>query len=358
VFLAGTTVTRATLHNADEIARLDVRLGDTVLVRKAGDIIPEVVQVMENLRPKTTKPFKMPKHCPSCGTELERPEGEAVHRCPNPRCTAVQLERITHWTSRYAFNIEGLGGETIEALIDAGFVDSPADIFTLSAEDLMQLPLFKEKKTENILRGIERAKKVPLDRFLFALGIRHIGRETADALARLIAWPKSRIEKEELEDIQFQNSLFGPEKKKVVIDAIRVTDIGKTLRKMSVEELASVNGIGDVSAESLKTWMDDKESAELLEQLEDAGVVCLQPEGSSAEQIFADMTFVITGTLPTLPREDAKRMIKDRGGKVSGSVSKKTNYLLLGADPGSKFDDAKKFGVKMIEEEEFLKMCK
>jgi DNA ligase (NAD+) len=358
VQLAGTTVTRATLHNADEIARLDVRIGDTVIVRKAGDIIPEVVQVMENLRPKTTKPFKMPKHCPSCGTELERPEGEAVHRCPNPRCTAVQLERITHWTSRYAFNIEGLGGETIEALIDAGFVDSPADIFTLSAEDLMQLPLFKEKKTENILRGIERAKKVPLDRFLFALGIRHIGRETADALARLIAWPKSRIEKEELEDIQFQNSLFGPEKKKVVIDAIRVTDIGKTLRKMSVEELASVNGIGDVSAESLKTWMDDKESAELLEQLEDAGVVCLQPEGSSAEQIFADMTFVITGTLPTLPREDAKRMIKDRGGKVSGSVSKKTNYLLLGADPGSKFDDAKKFGVKMIEEEEFLKMCK
>lgn len=357
VQLAGTTVTRATLHNADEIARLDVRLGDTVIVRKAGDIIPEVVQVMENLRPKSAKPFHMPKHCPSCGTELERPEGEAVHRCPNPRCSAVQLERITHWTSRYAFNIEGLGGETIEALIDAGFVDSPADIFTLSAEDLMQLPLFKEKKTENILRGIDRAKKVPLDRFLFALGIRHIGRETADALSRLIAWPKSRVEKEELEDIQFQNSLFGPEKKRVVIDAIRVTDIGKTLRKMSVEELASVNGIGDVSAESLKNWMDEKESMELLEQLENAGVVCLQPEGSGAEQIFANMTFVITGTLPTLAREDAKRMIKDRGGKVSGSVSKKTDYLLLGADPGSKFDDAKKFGVKIIEEDAFRKMC-
>lgn len=357
VQLAGTTVTRATLHNADEIARLDVRLGDTVIVRKAGDIIPEVVQVMENLRPKSAKPFKMPKHCPSCGTELERPEGEAVHRCPNPNCSAVQLERITHWTSRYAFNIEGLGGETIEALIDAGFVDDPADIFTLSAEDLMQLPLFKEKKTENILRGIDRAKKVPLDRFLFALGIRHIGRETADVLARLIAWPKSRVEKEELEDIQFQSSLFGPEKKKTVIDAICVTDIGKTLRKMSQEEVANINGIGDVSAESLKEWMDDKENMELLEKLEDAGVVCLQPEGSNAEQVFADMTFVITGTLPTLAREDAKRMIKDRGGKVSGSVSKKTDYLLLGAEPGSKFDDAKKFGVKIVEEKEFLKMC-
>ena len=358
VQLAGTTVTRATLHNADEIARLDVRLGDTVIVRKAGDIIPEVVQVMENLRPKTSKPYKFPKNCPSCGTELERPEGEAVHRCPNPNCSAVQLERITHWTSRYAFNIEGLGGETVETLIESGFVDDPADIFLLTAEDLMQLPFFKEKKTENILRGVERAKKVPLDRFLFALGIRHIGRETADALARLIDWPKSRVEKEELEDIQFQSSLFGAEKKKVVIDAIRVTDIGKTIRKMSQEELASVNGIGDISAESLKAWMDEKESVELLEKLEDAGVVCLQPEGSSAEQIFADMTFVITGTLPTLAREDAKRMIKDRGGKVSGSVSKKTSYLLLGADPGSKFDDAKKFEVKILEEDAFLKMCK
>ncbi len=358
VFLAGTTVTRATLHNADEIARLDVRLGDTVIVRKAGDIIPEVVQVMENLRPKSAKPYKFPSHCPSCSTELERPEGEAVHRCPNPNCSAVQLEKITHWTSRYAFNIEGLGGETVESLIESGFVDDPADIFLLTAEDLMQLPLFKEKKTENILRGVERAKKVPLDRFLFALGIRHIGRETADALARLIDWPKSRVEKEELEDIQFQSSLFGAEKKKVVIDAIRVTDIGKVLRKMTQEELASVNGIGDISAESLKSWMDEKENIELLEKLEDAGVVCLQPEGSSAEQIFADMTFVITGTLPTLAREDAKRMIKDRGGKVSGSVSKKTSYLLLGADPGSKFDDAKKLNVKILEEDAFLKMCK
>jgi DNA ligase (NAD+) len=246
----------------------------------------------------------------------------------------------------------------VESLIESGFVDDPADIFLLTAEDLMQLPFFKEKKTENILRGVERAKKVPLDRFLFALGIRHIGRETADALARLIDWPKSRVEKEELEDIQFQSSLFGAEKKKVVIDAIRVTDIGKVLRKMSQEELASVNGIGDISAESLKSWMDEKESIELLEKLEDAGVVCLQPEGSSAEQIFADMTFVITGTLPTLAREDAKRMIKDRGGKVSGSVSKKTSYLLLGAEPGSKFDDAKKFDVKILEEAAFLKMCK
>lgn len=359
VHLAGTTVTRATLHNEDEIARLDVRIGDTVIVRKAGDIIPEVVEVMKNLRPKTSKPFHYPKNCPSCGTALVREEGEVVSRCPNPKCSSVQRERMEHWVSRYAFNIEGLGSETVEDLIEGGFVDDPADLFSLTAEDVMQLPHFKEKKTENVLTNLERAKKVPIERFLFALGIRHIGRETADLLARRIDWPKRTLEREEAAEVSLgQNSLFGPEKKKVKIDAITVLDIQKTIANMSEEELGAIHGIGDVSAHALKEWLADEENIAMLEKLEEAGVVCLKPEGSAAPQVFTDKTFVITGTLPSLSREDAKQMIKDRGGKVSSSVSKKTDYLLLGEDAGSKLDDAKKFGVPTIDETEFLALCK
>lgn len=355
--LAGTTVTRATLHNEDEIRRLDARIGDTVIVQKAGDIIPEVMEVMTNLRPKGAKPFHYPKHCPSCGTELIRPEGEVAHRCPNPGCAAVQQERIEHFVSRYAFNMEGLGKETIEALIDGGFIDDPGDIFTLTGEDLLQLPLFKEKKTENVRKSIEKAKRIPLDRFLFALGIRHVGRETADLLARCVTWPVRELTVEEKDGLQAQQSLFGGSGARTAnIQGIAIPDIISTIDSLTAEELGNIHGIGDVSAESLKDWFGDGDHRELLTKLSDAGIVCLQPEGSSAPQVFAGKTFVITGTLPTLSREEARGLIKDRGGKVSGSVSRKTDYLLMGADPGSKLDDAKADDVKIVEEEEFRKM--
>jgi DNA ligase (NAD+) len=357
VQLAGTTVTRATLHNADEIERLDVRIGDTVVVRKAGDIIPEVLNVLTNLRPKEAKKFHYPKHCPSCGTALVRPEGEAVHRCPNPTCSSVQRERIEHWASRYAFNIEGLGRETVDDLVAEGFVDDPADLFALTADDLFQLPLFKEKKVQNLLSQLERAKKVPLDRFLFALGIRHIGRETADLLARRLPWHMRNLSVKEKKSVEMQASMFGMETEEQLIKAIAPTDIEKTLSKMGVEELSNIEGIGDVSAEALLEWMKDKEHLEMLQKLTEYGVVCLQPEGSSAPQIFTDKTFVLTGTLPKLSREEAKKMIKDRGGKVSASVSKKTDYVVVGADAGSKEADAIKLGVKMIDEAEFLTLC-
>ena len=191
--LAGTTVTRATLHNADEIERLDARIGDTVVVRKAGDIIPEVMEVLVNLRPEGSKPFRFPKRCPSCGTPLARGEGEVALRCPNPACGAVRQERLEHFASRHAMNIEGLGKETVEALIAEGLLADPADIYHLSFEDLLTLPLFKEKKVENLLQAIERSKRIPLERFLFALGIRHVGRETAELLARRITWPSHKL---------------------------------------------------------------------------------------------------------------------------------------------------------------------
>jgi DNA ligase (NAD+) len=354
--LAGSTVTRATLHNEDEIGRLDVRIGDTVILAKAGDVIPEVVEVLPNLRPHGTEPYKFPEHCPSCGTALVRAEGEVAHRCPNPKCGAVQQGRFEHFVSRYAFNIEGLGAETIEALIAGGFTDDPADLFTLTEADFLQLPLFKELKTRNALQSIEKAKKVPIERFLFGLGIRHVGRETADVLGRRIDWPTRELTVTEREHLTPQDSLFGPEEKKVKMIGIAVSDVGETLRKMTVEEIASFHGIGDVVGEAVYEWTHDPANMEMLRKLEDAGVVCLQSEGSRAEQVFAGKTFVLTGTLPVLSREEARAMIKDRGGKVSGSVSKKTDYVLAGEEAGSKLDDAKALGVAVIDEAAFRKM--
>jgi DNA ligase (NAD+) len=280
--LAGTTVTRATLHNADEIARLDARIGDTVILQKAGDIIPEVVEVLKNLRPKNATPFHFPSHCPSCGTLLVRPEGEVVHRCPNPSCSAVRQERIAHMASRYAFNIEGLGFETIELLIAEGLVSDAADVFFLLPEDLMQLPLFKEKKTENLLTSIARAKRIPLDRFLFALGIRHIGRETADILARRLEWPMKDLDVDDRDDHALQASLFGStERKKVRIRAITMTSVASTLQKLTDEKLAAIDGIGDVVAHSILEWIADEDNRALLHKFGNAGVLALQMEGSA-----------------------------------------------------------------------------
>lgn len=335
VQLAGTTVTRATLHNEDEIKRLSVHIGDTVIVRKAGDIIPEVQEVLTNLRKKGSKAFHYPKSCPSCGTHLLRPEGEAVHRCPNPDCAGVRHERLTHFGSRYAMNIEGLGFETVDTLIKADLVSDAGDIFFLKEPDLLGLPLFKEKKTGNLLAAIDRARSAPLDRFLFALGIRHIGRETADVLARSIPWPKHGHQM-----------------------TIAPSEFGNTLRSLKEEDLFNIDGVGDVVAQSLKAWAGDTDNQALLKKLEHGGIVCLLPHGTSVTQVFAGKTFVLTGTLPALGREEAKAMIKERGGKVSSSVSKKTDYLLLGAEPGSKLDEAKKFNVKIVDEEVFRKMCR
>lgn len=353
--IAGTTVTRATLHNADEIERLGVRIGDTVIVRKAGDIIPEVLQVLENLRPKDAEPFHYPKHCPQCGEDLERPDGEVATYCVNRDCPGRKQESIEHLTSRYAFNIEGLGKETVQELLDQGVIADSADIFFLTADDLMSLPLFKEKKTENILQAIVKAKQIPLERFLFALGIRHVGRETAEVLAKLIEWPVSDVEVEDAQNVSLQPTLFGTAKT-VAMRGITPTDIEKTLKDKTAEELSALDGIGVVVAESIMEWIEHEEHAELLHKFAKGGVICLLPQQSGLEQIFAEQTFVLTGTLPTLSREDAKEMIKHRGGKVSSSVSKKTDYVLAGEDAGSKYDEAVKLGVKIIDEAEFLKM--
>ncbi|MSR67877.1 NAD-dependent DNA ligase LigA [Candidatus Peribacteria bacterium] len=331
VQLAGTTVTRATLHNEDEIKRLDICIGDTVIVRKAGDIIPEVMEVLVNLRPEGSKPFHYPLHCPSCSTLLVRPEGEVVHRCPNENCSAMRLQRTEHFASRYAMNIEGLGGETVEALITANLISDTGDIFFLQENDLMTLPLFKEKKTSKLLSAIDKARKTPLERFLFALGIRHIGRETAELLAKRLDWKKAG-------------------------EDLTPSEIALTLQAISEEELLSIDGVGAVLAHALKIWINDEDNRALLHTMENGGLrLTLSTQGTIA-QTFTDKIFVLTGTLPTLGREEAKAMIKDRGGKVSGSVSKKTTYVLAGSEAGSKLEDAKTLGVQVIEEGEFLGM--
>ncbi len=331
VQLAGTTVTRATLHNEDEIKRQGICIGDTVIVRKAGDIIPEVMEVLVNLRPEGSKPFHYPLHCPSCGTLLVRPEGEVVHRCPSDDCSAVRLQRIEHFASRYAMNIEGLGGETVEALITANLISDTGDIFFLTENDLMMLPLFKEKKTANLLAKIDAARKTPLERFLFALGIRHIGRETAELLSKRLDWEKNA-------------------------ETLTPSEVATTLQSIGEEELLSIDGVGAVLARALKEWIDDEDNRALLHKLENGGLRLTVSTQGTIPQIFTDKIFVLTGTLPTLGREEAKAMIKDRGGKVSSAVSKKTNYVLAGSEAGSKLDDAKALGVAVIDQEEFLKM--
>jgi len=356
VQLAGTTVTRATLHNAAEIDRLDVRLGDTVVVQQAGDIIPDVVEVMQNLRPKKSRPFHYPKHCPSCEAELVRTEGEVVHRCTNSDCSALRQEKIKHFVSRYAFNIEGFGKETIEELLEQELISDPADIFFLQYEELISLPLFKEKKTENVLTAIEAVKQVPLDRFLFALGIRHIGRETAEIIAQRIKWPTKTLTMEQRVNLSAQTSLFGTETKKVEVEDTTMGDICTTLKALNEEELSTIDGIGPIVAQSLLNWINEEDNRALLHKFENAGVVAYQPEGSHAPQIFTGKTFVLTGSLPNLSREQAKTMIKERGGKVSSSVSKNTSYVLAGEDPGSKYDDAKELDVEIVDEKKFLKM--
>ena len=358
VHLAGTTVTRATLHNADEINRLDVRVGDTVVVQKAGDIIPEVVEVLTNLRPTNTKKFAFPVQCPVCESTLERPEGEAVHRCPNRNCIAVQQERIEHAVSRYAFNIEGCGKETIEALIEQGLISDAADLFALKEDDLLSLPLYKERKTENLLAALEQARHVPLDRFLFALGIRHVGRETAELLARRIPWPQQTLTVNQRQQLSAQPSLFGTSQHSAEVRGIRMEDIASTLEHVTEEELAAIDGIGSVVADALRLWIVQEDHQQLLKKFGDAHVLALLPEGSNAPQTLKDKIFVITGTLPHLSREEAKALIKERGGKVSSSVSKKTDYVIVGEDPGSKYDQAQELGVEILGEEELKRLCR
>lgn len=313
VRVAGTTVSMATLHNEDEVKRKDIRIGDTVILQKAGDIIPEVVQSLPKLRTGKEKKFRMPAKCPNCGTKLVRKPGEAVTRCPNPSCFALEAGRLEHFVSKDAFDIDGVGERLVRQLLNEHIVRDPADLFGLTAGDLEPLEKFAEKKAEKVVVGIKNAKRTTLGRFIYALGIRHVGLQTALDLA------------EE----------FGTTEE---------------FRKATTTQLAAVDGIGQVVAEEAAEWLGRRENQNLLDRLLKAGVT-FEREKRSNE--LAGKTFVITGTLSEISREEAQQFVRQKGGKATNAVSKETDYLVVGENPGSKLAKAEKLGVQVIDEETF-----
>ncbi len=318
VKVAGSTVSRATLHNEDFIKAKDIRIGDRVLIQKAGDIIPEVVSVLKDKRTGDEKIYNMPTHCPACGEELFREEGEAALRCLSSNCSAQRLRSIIHFASRGAMDIEGLGEAVVEQLVNAKLIKTTADLFYLEFMDLIGLERFAEKSAQNLIDAIENAKKNPLDKLLCGLGIRLIGARGAKAIA----------------------SHFGN------IDSIM---------SATVEEVSQIEDIGEKMAESLVHYFSEPETVELIEKMKAAGVN-MMAEQKSVGDILSGKTFVLTGTLPTLKRSEAQKIIEDNGGKVSLSVSKKTDFVVAGTDAGSKLEKAESLGVKVITEAELLDM--
>lgn len=320
VQLGGTTISRATLHNEDEIKRLGVKIGDTVIIQRAGDVIPDVVKVLSRLRSRKEKSFHMPKKCPVCGSQVIRPKGEAVHRCSNSKCGTIRKKKVHHFVSKKTFDIVGLGPKIINQLMKQGLISNSADIFLLKQEDLMPLERFAEKSAENIIKAIENSKQIPLYKFIFGLGIRHVGEESAINLANHF------------------NSL-------------------EKLKKASIDDLFKVKDTGDVMAKSIFNWFHDKRNLKLLEKLAKVGVRIQNPKKLQAKKLQAK-AFVFTGELDKMTRDEAKEKIRQLGGDVSGSVSKNTDFVVAGSEPGSKYDNAKKLGVKIINEKQFLKMIK
>lgn len=322
VKLSGSVISRATLHNEDFIRAKDIRIGDRVVINKAGEIIPEVLRVVVEKRTGDEKEVEIPSVCPECGWRVERQGEEAAIRCTNPHCPALGREGLIHFVSRDAMNIDGCGPSVINALLDAGLVRDAADLYSLRKEDLLKLERMGEKSADNLLSALAESKKNELDKLLFALGIRHVGAKVARILA----------------------TEFGSMEK---------------LQQAQPEELAQIRDIGDKIAESAVTWLNVPANIDLVERLAAAGLtMTFTPPASQEDNPFYGKTLVFTGTMPTLGRAEAKTMAQDVGAKVSGSVSKKTDYVIAGAEAGSKLEKAQQLGVTVIDEAEFLRMLK
>ena len=322
VKLSGSVVSRATLHNEDFIRSKDIRIGDRVLINKAGEIIPEVLRVVTEKRTGAEKEVEIPTKCPDCGWSVERKGAEAAIRCTNPHCPALGREGLIHFVSREAMNIEGCGPSVINALLDAGLVRDAADLYSLKKEDVLKLERMGEKSADKLLAAIAASKANELDKLLFALGIRHVGAKVARTLA-----------------VEFGSM--------------------EALLTAEADQLAAIRDIGAVIAESVVTWLSVPTNRDLLERLEAAGLtMTFTAPASSEDNPFFGKTLVFTGTMPTLGRAEAKTMAQDVGAKVSGSVSKKTDYVIAGAEAGSKLEKAQALGVTVLDEAEFLKMLK
>lgn len=316
VSVAGTTVSHATLHNIDEIERLDVRVGDTVVIEKAGDIIPKIKSVIESLRTGEEKKVRAPKECPVCGGEVVRPEGEVAIYCANKKCEGSQKEAISHFVGRGRFDIDGLGEKIVEQLISEGLISVAADLFELTFEDVVGLDRFAPISAKNLITSIENAKKITLDRFIYALGIRHVGEESATRLARR----------------------FGSLKKFLAA---------------TPEELSDIEGIGDVVAKSISDYLADESHMKQITRMQEHGVV-IESAAAVAIGPLTGSTFLFTGTLSSMSRTEAGERVKKFGAEVADTVNKKVTHVVVGADAGSKEEKAKKMGIPRLTEGEFL----
>lgn len=319
VQVTGITITRATLHNEDEIKRLGLKIGDTVIVGRAGDVIPDIIKVLPELRNGKEKTFKMPTHCPACGTKLEKSDTEVLLRCPNKNCFAQRRRNFYHFVSRTAFNMDGLGPKIIDRLLDEGLVQDPADLFDLEEGDVKNLERFAEKSAENLIKSIQDRKEITLPKFIYALGIRNVGEETAIDLAK-----------------HFQSL--------------------KKIKDAKLEDFEEILDIGPVVSKSIYEWFADRENNKYLEKLEKK-VKIINPK-LQASQKLQGKTFVLTGSLESMSRDEARDKIRELGGDASESVSSKTSYVVVGSEPGSKAEKAKKLGVEILSEKQFLDLIK
>lgn len=333
VSVAGSVVSRATIHNEDEIKRLDVRIGDTVVIQKAGDVIPDIVKVLTEMRTGTEKPYVFPQFVPECGGEgadagrIERVPGQVAWRCAHKNSAAQHKRKLYHFVSKHAFDIDHLGPKIIDVLIEHSLISDAADIFALTRGDLLSLPRFAEKSVDNLLASIEKARNIPLSRFMIGLSIPQVGEETAEDIA------------EHFKTLE-------------------------RIRQASKEELEALDGVGPIVAESIFNWFKDKHNKKLVEDLlkevtiEKLSDVSLKSAAFATPSVFLDKTFVLTGSLETMSRDEAKKEIKKRGGDVTSAVSSKTSFVVAGAEPGSKLDRAEELGVAVLSEAEFLNMLK
>lgn len=330
VRVGGVTVTHSTLHNMDEIIRLNVKIGDTVIIERAGDVIPKIIQSLPSLRTGDEKNINEPVVCPVCDSLVEKIPGEVAFRCTNKNCFAANLRKLSHWTSKNAVDVPGLGPKVVEQLVNAGLLSDVSDFYLLKEGDLLPLERFAEKAAKKLVNSIGAKKEIALDRLIFALGIRHVGEETAGLLAQEIYNYKPGIKK--------------------------IQELVGYFKALKIEILQNLNDIGPVVANSIFEWFRDEHNLDILHKLEKNGVMIKQKELLKVSQNLSGKTFVLTGTLDKLTRDEAKAKIRGLGGKVSSSVSKNTDYVVSGESSGSKLDKAKKLGVKILDEENFLKM--
>lgn len=332
VSIGGITVSRATLHNFDEIQRLGIKINDTVVVSRAGDVIPQITKALKELRNGQEKEFKMPKNCPMCNSPVQKDKDGVIYRCPNRNCFARTRESLDHFVSKAAFDIGGVGPKIIDRLLEESLIHDASDLFDLKEGDLAALERFGEKSAQNIIKSIQARKKVELHRFIYGLGVLHVGEETAILLSQKISASQPPIS--------------------------NVSDFTRTMQRISLEELQQIPDIGPKVSKSIYDWFHNEKNTEFLKKLKKTGVELIIETKNKKEQKLKGLTFILTGGLNALSREEAKEKIRDFGGKFSSSVSKEIDYVVMGTEPGFKYEKAKELGLKIISEEEFLKMIK